>query len=214
MNGGTPMPENANLNDYNTPGNYYCYSDLIARTIENCPFTKAFTLKVEYSTGIGYPCQSVREYATGRKVYRFANTGSTVWSDWLYFSDDATVLSGKSGTWDPTLTAGVTVSGGYGQYYKIGKLVYCNVLIWIDTSQATDEELTISLPFTSDYARAYGTVGYTAPLNNFPNLCVGIIGNDNKAQLFYGNTSGTASAIKGNQISTAIQFTIMYVTSE
>lgn len=119
----------------------------------------------------------------------------------------------SEGTWTPELTAGVTITQGGGYYYKIGKLVYCNVIIWIDASQATDEELTISLPFTSDHERSYGTVGYINPLDDFPNLCVRMLNKDNKAQLIYGNTSGTTSIIKGNQITTAIQFTLTYVTT-
>lgn len=119
----------------------------------------------------------------------------------------------SEGTWTPELTAGVTITQGGGYYYKIGKLVYCNVVIWIDASQATDEELTISLPFTSDHERSYGTVGYINPLDDFPNLCVGIRNKGNKAQLIYGDTSGATATIKGNQITIAIQFTLTYVTT-
>ena len=122
-------------------------------------------------------------------------------------------FAGESGTWIPELTAGVTITQGGGYYYKLGKLVYCNVVIWVDTSQATDEELTISLPFISDDVRSYGTVGYINPLYNFHNLCVGIINKDNSAYLIYGNSNGTTSKIKGNQINTAIQFTLTYVTT-
>ena len=50
-------------------------------------------------------------------------------------------------------------------------------------------------------------------LYSFPNLCVGIINKDSKAYLIYGNSNGTTSRIKGNQINTAIQFTITYVTA-
>lgn len=119
----------------------------------------------------------------------------------------------SEGTWTPELTAGVTITQGGGYYYKIGKLVYCNVVIWLDTSQATDEELTITLPFTSDHERSYGTVGYINPLDDFPNLCVGIRNKGNKAQLIYGDTSGATATIKGNQITIAIQFTLTYVTT-
>ena len=129
-----------------------------------------------------------------------------------HFSDDATILAGESGKWTPVLSAGVKITNGAGYYHKIGKLVYCNVLIWIDSSEATDEDLTISLPFISNHDRSYGTVGYLNPFN-FPNLCVGVVGKINIANLIYTNTSGETVSIKGNQISTSIQFTITYVTS-
>lgn len=118
----------------------------------------------------------------------------------------------ETGTWTPVLTAGVEVTQGNGSYYKIGRLVICNVAIWIDSSEATDEDLTISLPFISNHDRSYGTVGYLNPFD-FPNLCVGVVGKTNIANLIYTNTSGGTVSIKGNQIRTSIQFTITYVTS-
>ena len=90
LKGGTNIPENADMNNYTTPGNYYCISDSAARTLKNCPFTHAFTLKVEYSRGGSVPCQTFREYNTGITAYR--KYESSTWIDYVYFSDDDTVL--------------------------------------------------------------------------------------------------------------------------
>lgn len=128
-----------------------------------------------------------------------------------YFSDDANI--GEVGTWTPTLSAGLTVTSGTGTYYKIGRFVFCNVIIWINSSQATDDDLYITLPFNSANTRTYGTVGYINPFEDFDNLCVGIMNTDNKAYLIYapGDDITNTNYIKGNQITTAIQFTICYI---
>ena len=90
LQGGTPIPENANLDDYATPGNYHCHLSVTARTLENSPFTSAFILKVEYGNGVGYVSQTAIRHDTGQKAWRYNNTSA--WSDWRYFSDDDTVL--------------------------------------------------------------------------------------------------------------------------
>lgn len=211
LQGGTSIPSNSDLNDYTTPGNYYCSTDSTVETLENYPFTHAFTMKVEYSTGTGYSCQTVREFFTGKKAYRYYASDSEQWNAWKYFSDDANI--GEFGTWTPTLSAGLTVTSGTGTYYKIGRFVFCNVIIWINSSQATDDDLYITLPFNSAYTRTYGTVGYINPFEDFDNLCVGIVNTDNKAYLIYapGDDISNTKYIKGNQITTAIQFTICYI---
>lgn len=90
LKGGTAISSGADMNDYTTPGNYYCISDSAAITLKNCPFTHAFTLKVEHSRGTSVPCQTFREYHTGITAYRKYESSS--WKGYAYFSDDATLL--------------------------------------------------------------------------------------------------------------------------
>lgn len=93
LSGGIEIPENADLNDYIKPGSYYCEATATAETLSNCPFTKAFTLKVEKSTGVGYPSQTIREYNSGRVLYRYLTGG--LWKEWAGQSDtklDATAV--------------------------------------------------------------------------------------------------------------------------
>ena len=98
LKGGTAISNGADMNDYTTPGNYYCISDSAAITLKNCPFTHAFTLKVEHSRGTSVPCQTFREYHTGITAYRKYESSS--WKGYAYFSDDATVLGQTINTSD------------------------------------------------------------------------------------------------------------------
>lgn len=88
LKGGTAIPENADLNTYNTPGNYYCATDSTAQTLSNCPFMHAFTLKVSYGTGTGYPMQTFTEYNTDNIAIRFYNQEPTAntWSEYKYLT--------------------------------------------------------------------------------------------------------------------------------
>lgn len=89
--GGTEIPENADMDTYKTPGNYYCHSSSVAKTLTNCPFDSAFTMKIEESTGRnGYICQTYRQYNTGAKAYRFFNLDADPdqWKDYALFSGD------------------------------------------------------------------------------------------------------------------------------
>lgn len=106
LQGGIEIPANVDLNDYITPGSYFCSATASAATIENCPFQQAFTMKIEYATGTpGYICQTVREYNTGKTAFRYYVRSISTWSDWVYFSDDTTLFVPK--------TISVT-SNGYG----------------------------------------------------------------------------------------------------
>lgn len=61
------------MDTFKTPGNYICAQSANATTLKNAPFSNAFTLKVELSTGADYPCQTYREFNTGRIAYRYYN---------------------------------------------------------------------------------------------------------------------------------------------
>lgn len=82
---GTQILENADLNDYKTPGNYYCDSNLIASTLSNCPTNnEAFTMKVEYANGLNYPRQTIRYFSAGIIATRYYNIDSSSWSEFIY----------------------------------------------------------------------------------------------------------------------------------
>lgn len=99
LQGGTAIPSGADMNDYTEIGNYYCNANSIAQTLENCPTTSGFTLKVENAVGessagsSGYIRQTFTEYDTGRKIVRYRVNSTSTWQPFVYFSDDATVLS-------------------------------------------------------------------------------------------------------------------------
>lgn len=60
LKGGKEIPNGADLysETYKIPGNYYCVSNANAQTLINCPVLHAFVLKVDFSTGTGYPRQT------------------------------------------------------------------------------------------------------------------------------------------------------------
>lgn len=87
LQGGTAIPNGSDMNNYDSPGNYYVTSSSTAQSFANTPFTNAFTLKVEYANGTAYPCQTFTEFSSGKKAWRLK--GSSGWNDYVYFSDDA-----------------------------------------------------------------------------------------------------------------------------
>ena len=151
MKGGTNIPENADMNNYTTPGNYYCISDSAARTLKNCPFTHAFTLKVEYSRGNSVPCQTFREYNTGITAYR--KYDSSTWIDYVYFSDDSTLFTPQ----DVTIT-----DGDYGQvngnFYRIGSILIFSFYITLTKDYSTTNDTL----FTFNAIRSVGRYDFPA----------------------------------------------------
>ena len=92
LRGGTSIPANSDLNNYTTPGNYYCSSSNATPTLINAPFkNSAFVLKVLMGNGINYPTQVYEELITGKKAYRCYASEQGGWKDYVYFSDDATL---------------------------------------------------------------------------------------------------------------------------
>lgn len=88
----TAIPENANLNSYTTPGEYYCGTNTIAATISNSPVIKAFRLTVEQATsptGTQNIRQTLREYQKNVTYIRWTSTTGSTWSEW--YTDDAII---------------------------------------------------------------------------------------------------------------------------
>lgn len=79
LRGGTSIPADADLNDYKTPGNYYCDTNAAAATIKNNPVDQAFTLKVFYDTGTGYPAQLFIEHYNLGVYMRYLGTQIGSW---------------------------------------------------------------------------------------------------------------------------------------
>ena len=79
LKGGTAIPADADLNDYKTPGNYYCETNATAATIKNNPSNQAFTLKVFYDTGTGYPSQLLITHYDLNVYMRYLGTPIGSW---------------------------------------------------------------------------------------------------------------------------------------
>lgn len=80
--GGQMINSESDLNDYSSPGNYYCGSSSIAGTLKNSPTIDAFTMKVEFATGVGYPCQTLRDFIIGTLYYRVFDPFKNQWTAW------------------------------------------------------------------------------------------------------------------------------------
>lgn len=85
LKGGISISEDADLNNYKTPGNYYCNSNIIAKTLKNCPCKNAFVMKVEYGTGTNYPTQTIVQFNTGNKFFRLFQYDVDTWKNWTSY---------------------------------------------------------------------------------------------------------------------------------
>lgn len=96
--GGIEIPEGADLDsdEYKVPGNYYCESNTAGATLTNSPTVNAFTMKVSYATGTGYPRQDVYIYNGGHHWTRTFGVDSA-WTKWVrgYLSSEVDNLLNK-----------------------------------------------------------------------------------------------------------------------
>ena len=84
------------MNDYTTPGNYFCSTTSNAGTLLNCPVSYAFTLKVFLGTGLGYPIQEFIPLQ-GNVVYtRYYDNIQKIWSSYDSFTNDVELMSEKN----------------------------------------------------------------------------------------------------------------------
>ena len=96
LEGGTEIPKNADMNDYTTPGNYFCRSTSNAGTLLNCPASFAFVLKVFFGTGLGYPIQEFIPLQ-GNVVYtRYYDNIQKIWGSFDSFTNDVELVSEKN----------------------------------------------------------------------------------------------------------------------
>ena len=86
LSGGTVIPEGADMDNYKNVGNYYCSNNSITNTLINCPFKEAFTLKIEFGVGTGYPRQTFRNFNTGEIATRYFNGDSNMWGTYSYLT--------------------------------------------------------------------------------------------------------------------------------
>ena len=88
--GGVELLENADLNNYREPGNYYCSSNSTALTIINSPSKNAFIMKSFYGQGTTYPKQLLFEFNNNHFYSRwYSNESWQPWEKIALFSDIA-----------------------------------------------------------------------------------------------------------------------------
>ena len=80
----TEIPEDADLNDYQTKGCYKCLDSTYTSTLKNLPkgLKWGFKLTVEEITYDNYICQKIVENVTGNTFIRILE-GTRGWHDWI-----------------------------------------------------------------------------------------------------------------------------------
>lgn len=91
------IPGNSDLNDYTTPGVYYCPSNATVETLANVPVPYAFSLMVLRTTGYG--CRQIfmayqvsNNDENTNRIWTRAFYG--VWTDWFHLIDDRFTIDG------------------------------------------------------------------------------------------------------------------------
>ena len=81
------IPNGADLNNFTTPGFYYCISDAEVKKYSNCPTNYAFYLEVGKHAGT---FQRIVEYGTAVAKIYFRNLYAGSWGEWkrMYTTDD------------------------------------------------------------------------------------------------------------------------------
>ena len=96
FHGQKEIPESADLNDYTTPGWYYCPSNATVGTLSNCPASRAFSLRVYTHAGTN---QVLTTYipSDDLRIY-IRNYYNNEWSDWyrIYTQVDMPLASTTS----------------------------------------------------------------------------------------------------------------------
>lgn len=112
----TAIPENSNLNDFKTFGNYKCTLPATSKTFTNCPTQKSFRMYV-YSPApdvTGYIAQDVYELVSGTRFYRYFYTntdGSTGWTKWVKTFNSNGIIPSENGGMgsDSSVEIGITM---------------------------------------------------------------------------------------------------------
>lgn len=111
------IPANANLNNYTTPGMYYCDSSTNAATLTNCPATQRFLMNV-YELSSTTKIQEIVEVATSNNqlinTYRRIRNNTT-WNSWDSFIRTSTTFA--------NVRKSDIISSTSGSVYRIGRVV-------------------------------------------------------------------------------------------
>ena len=163
LNGGSLLPEGADLNDYVTVGNYYSNNSTLSKTLVNTPYTGgSLSLKVicPYSTYISGVDVIIQEMtvSNGRQYWRRTGDAGTTWTNWylnLSGKDvaDYIVAQGTSGNWYYEKYAS-------GRARCTGQFTYTNLAYSASSGSGyynTSDYINFPFSFT-DRPHVYGTI--------------------------------------------------------
>ena len=143
------IPENADLNDYKTVGNYFCSTAVKAKTLKNTPkgLSHAFKLTYEEIASNSHAVQKIIENTTGNEYIRVKVNNN--WGKWekVAFITDIPSLSGyATQTWTKS------------NFYSLNKDLYST----INSNDDLNDYTTKGCYYSVDY-------NTTKTLSNVPN---------------------------------------------
>lgn len=123
---GIQIPDNSDLDDYTTIGNYYVAASSNAATITNTPVKYGFVLKViQASPGNEYRIQLVIANASGY-IYKRYYSPSSGWNDWqIYYPDVPLSTRNTSIVMSSSGSTSLPIKYGFGSDYTAMFLVTC-----------------------------------------------------------------------------------------
>ena len=144
---GIEIPNNADLNDYKTPGTYYCASAGNAQTIINKPsaVNVGFTMQV-YRKSSAYYNQVIQSYGTNGGGIFVRTSTSAGWQPWF---SDATDIAGLNSKITPSVSeCGIEDSSNrtveVNRLIKVGNTVH----ISLKMKASSGHEMTNATSFT------------------------------------------------------------------
>ena len=116
----TSLPSTADLDDYTTPGTYYCGTSTYPATMSNCPISSGFFfLDVRRAGGTTTESriQTLVTMGTGQTYRRRKASSSAAWGSWYYAAPTSDGTNGANKFLATPITA---VNPGYPDYRYIG----------------------------------------------------------------------------------------------
>lgn len=160
LRSGTTIHSQADLNNYYNVGNYYCGANAVVTSLSNCPVSKAFIMKVEWSSGNGNPRQIIYVYDTYECYIRWTSKlDGTGWSEWVKQPTRAEITELNSNIYTE-INTGIASSYGTLQYkcYKTGHIVgFAGQLILTSDCPAATDIIT-GLPTLGSFITNYPPV--------------------------------------------------------
>ncbi len=186
------IPASADLNNYRTPGLYYCPSDADAKTQSNLPYASAYSLFIERSAGWK---QTFTAYDSNRTwIRRFYNTAWTAWRELAFLNPS-----------DQTFTENINLAKTSGVAQVVvqtadastAQLTLGNSARTIALAvNATSGDLTIWDAKNSKTIVNFATDGNTSTLNQYLNIVTPLGVNNVQGTTTFSVTGGESSPLR------------------
>jgi beta-lactamase superfamily II metal-dependent hydrolase len=112
---GTEIPQNADLNEYTTPGIYYSNNSTITQSLSNCPVTSGgFKLIVEYNQASNRIVHTIK-VNDGTRSLSYVRTYVDSWGEWAKVQKAVILYDSASGS----TTGNVTLSKAISNFDEI-----------------------------------------------------------------------------------------------